>query len=326
IAHQCSGPRHWQPTEITLMTQIAQQVGYALDHARLLAQVEQAYTIAQGNSTQNQHQKEALQQQISTFLAQSAIQDLAHQARQQMTSVSTLYNHIKSLADSTSGMMQALEQGEQHSQQVSQTMQANQDAVEQIRGSITALQGAFTNAAAQVERIEQPAAQLSTLLDQVSTLAAQVKLQAMNVTLESARMGSAGQEFAGIGEAIHSLTRQLDSGITDIQPLVASISTNAHNAASLFTEGQRQALSSRQSVTDMQQQLGHIAASSYQLLTLVEQMTKTATDQAQQSAAASQSIVEVANRTHQTAETSATVVESFQNLATAVQAVNLRHD
>ncbi len=326
IAHQCSSPRYWQPTEITLMSQIAQQVGYALDHARLLAQVEQVYAIAQGSSTQNQHQKEALQQQVNTFLAQSSIQELASQTRQQMTSVSTLYNHIKAFADSTAGMVQALERGEQYSQQVSQTMQANQDAVEQIRGSITALQGAFTHAAAQVESIEQPAEQLNTLLDQVSTLAAQVKLQAMNVTLESARMGNAGQGFADIGEAIHSLTRQLDGGITDIKPLVASISTNAQNATSLFTEGQRQALSSRQSVTDMQQQLGQIAASSYQLLTLVEQMTQTATDQAQQSAAASQSIVEVANQTHQTAETSATVVESFQHLATAVHTVNLRHD
>ena len=45
IAHQCSGPRDWQQFEIDLFTQIAMQVGFTLDHARLL----QAYEAAEAN-------------------------------------------------------------------------------------------------------------------------------------------------------------------------------------------------------------------------------------------------------------------------------------
>ena len=40
IAHQCSRPRNWQKPEIDLFAQIAMQVGFALDHARLLQRVE----------------------------------------------------------------------------------------------------------------------------------------------------------------------------------------------------------------------------------------------------------------------------------------------
>ncbi|MDZ8227216.1 GAF domain-containing protein [Nostoc sp. ChiVER01] len=46
IAHQCSGPREWQQPEIDLFTQIAMQVGFTLDHARLL----QAYQATEANS------------------------------------------------------------------------------------------------------------------------------------------------------------------------------------------------------------------------------------------------------------------------------------
>ncbi|WP_375469465.1 GAF domain-containing protein [uncultured Nostoc sp.] len=46
IAHQCSGPRDWQQPEIDLFTQIAMQVGFTLDHARLL----EAYETAEANS------------------------------------------------------------------------------------------------------------------------------------------------------------------------------------------------------------------------------------------------------------------------------------
>lgn len=46
-AHQCDGPRRWQPEEITLMQQIAIQVGYALAQARLLQAQKRAVTREQ---------------------------------------------------------------------------------------------------------------------------------------------------------------------------------------------------------------------------------------------------------------------------------------
>lgn len=38
VAHQCSSPRVWQQSEIDLFTQIATQVGFALDNAKLVAE------------------------------------------------------------------------------------------------------------------------------------------------------------------------------------------------------------------------------------------------------------------------------------------------
>lgn len=40
-AHECKGPRHWQPEEITMMQQLGTQVGYALSQARLLRDREE---------------------------------------------------------------------------------------------------------------------------------------------------------------------------------------------------------------------------------------------------------------------------------------------
>ena len=40
VAHQCSAPRQWSQSEIDLFSQISTQVGFALDHARLLAKVK----------------------------------------------------------------------------------------------------------------------------------------------------------------------------------------------------------------------------------------------------------------------------------------------
>ncbi|MGC1308092.1 MAG: GAF domain-containing protein [Phormidesmis sp.] len=46
-AHQCSGPRQWQPEEISLMQQLSTQVGYALAQSRLLRNQKRAVTREQ---------------------------------------------------------------------------------------------------------------------------------------------------------------------------------------------------------------------------------------------------------------------------------------
>ncbi len=40
IAHQCAKSREWQQSEINLLAQLAMQVGFALDHARLLQRID----------------------------------------------------------------------------------------------------------------------------------------------------------------------------------------------------------------------------------------------------------------------------------------------
>ena len=64
IAHQCSGPRNWKQTEVDLLTQLAAQLGLALERARLLNQektakeqlsrraielLKEVYPVSQGN-------------------------------------------------------------------------------------------------------------------------------------------------------------------------------------------------------------------------------------------------------------------------------------
>ncbi len=68
IAHQCSETRAWQQSEIDLFTQVATQVGIAVNQANLLEQVEKARSIAEVVSLEQLQQKEALQHQLVKLL------------------------------------------------------------------------------------------------------------------------------------------------------------------------------------------------------------------------------------------------------------------
>lgn len=68
IAHQCSEPRAWQQSEIDLVTQLTTQIGFAIDQANLLEEVELARSCAEIVSQQQSQQKEALQSQLVELL------------------------------------------------------------------------------------------------------------------------------------------------------------------------------------------------------------------------------------------------------------------
>lgn len=70
IAHHCSEPRNWQPSEINLFTQLAAQIGFALDQANLLEQVEKSRISAEFMSQEQREQKELLQNQLVDLLSE----------------------------------------------------------------------------------------------------------------------------------------------------------------------------------------------------------------------------------------------------------------
>ncbi|WP_026735206.1 methyl-accepting chemotaxis protein [Fischerella sp. PCC 9605] len=68
IAHQCSSPRQWKQSEIQLFKQTAIPIGYALEQAYILEQVDKARSRAELIAIEQSQQKEALQQQIIKLL------------------------------------------------------------------------------------------------------------------------------------------------------------------------------------------------------------------------------------------------------------------
>ncbi len=68
VAHQCSHERYWRDIEIYLFKQIAIQIGYALEQAELIQQIEQRRQTANTSSCEEQQHKQTLQNQVLELL------------------------------------------------------------------------------------------------------------------------------------------------------------------------------------------------------------------------------------------------------------------
>ncbi|MGB7249946.1 MAG: ATP-binding protein [Phormidesmis sp.] len=105
IAHQCSGPRHWEDDEIDLLRTLAGQVGVAIHQSNLFSQAQSSATVAQEKAQQLadtlQSLKRAQTQLIQTEKMSSLGQMVAGIAHEINNPVNFIYgnlNHVKGYA------------------------------------------------------------------------------------------------------------------------------------------------------------------------------------------------------------------------------------
>ncbi len=103
IAHNCETPRDWQQQEIDLFKQLATQIGFALEHARLLEEVDKARQLAQTDSEDERNQKEELQMQLIELLSEvegAAQGDLTVRADVTAGDIGTVADFFNSIVES----------------------------------------------------------------------------------------------------------------------------------------------------------------------------------------------------------------------------------
>ena len=321
IAHQCSGPRHWQQQEIDLFAQLAMQVGFALDHARLLAQVERAYHSAEATSREQRQQKEGLQHQVTELLDKSevAVEALSNQYFQQMEFVTAAYHQIREVAEAVKAAISSVQQVENHTQQLSQTVQTGQEAIERTVEDMATIHEIALEAGEKSKHLDQPAQRLAKLASLMSNLVSQMKLQATNAALEATRVGSENSEFAAIGQKVTALSRQLEAEITQIKPIISEIQTESTEIAAALKVGAKQAIAGTRSAEETKQKLGQIAAACSQLSLLAQSITEAVNVGAHLSTSAGQSVLGVADVAKQISAQSTSVAEALAKLAAASQ-------
>ena len=322
IAHECSKTRDWQQWEIDLFTQLAMQLGIALDRARLLKQVEQAYQAASATSQEQRQQKEALQRQVSEMLKESetSVKTLSSDAIAQMQSTADAYDRVQALADTSERIIAAIGQAQQQIQQAGHTVQSGHEFVNQTINGIVASREAILEVTQKVNRLNQPAQKIPKVVDIISNVVSQLKLYAMNIKLATSRTSSeANREFTSVADKILTSTQQLDEEIAEIKLLVAKIQAETYEAAIAAQVGTEQAIAKTPLLEETQQKLKEIAAFSLQMISLVEEIAESAANSSQASIGASQAILEAASIASKTSEQSIAVAESFTKLAAVTQ-------
>ena len=308
VAHQCSGPRVWKPLEIDWFTQIAVQVGYALDNANLIGRVNQMSLEAE------------IQQQVSALLkdSEAALEDLSDEARRQTETVAAAIAHIQIVTESAQEMVTTAHQAELQIQQTDQTVQVGHELISQTVDNISILQETVMAAAAKSKHLGLSAHKIAQTLTLINDLAIQMNQQVMNVAITAGRAGEGSQvSVLPVAEAVRSLSQQLAETTAATEPLAAEIEAEAKVLTADMEAGTEQVFTETELTQKTQNKLDEIAAVSAKMSMLVGKIAQAAVGQVQTSTAASRTALEIAHFANHTSEQSTAVVKSLTTLALA---------
>lgn len=218
IAHHCDSPRIWQQTEIDLFKQIATQVGYALEQAKLLQELESAKVIAEKSTIDERQQKEALQMQLLELLSNvegAASGDLTVRADVTAGEIGTVADFFNSIVES---LRDIVTQVKVAANQVNQAIGTNSGAIHQLAeealaqaAEIDHTLNAVDQMTASIQAVADSAQQAAIVAQNASTTAAKSS-QAMDMTVQNIlhlreTVGETAKKVKRLGESTQQISR-----------------------------------------------------------------------------------------------------------------------
>ena len=112
--------------------------------------------------------------------------------------------------------------------------QAGADAVNATRAAISALSGEVLTSADLVERLDDDARQVGSVLERIRSIAQETNMLALNAAIEAARAGEAGRGFAVVADEVRKLANTADTSTTEIDALLAHLGAVTRQTADVM--------------------------------------------------------------------------------------------
>lgn len=320
IAHQCSGPRRWQPSEVELFTQIGLQVGHALAQASILTQTKKD---AIDNTTQiqeDQQQHLTLKKHVQAYLQdnQSRMQLLVQGANQHKNAAQSAYTKLQTILDFAQDINTIVRQFQAHNHEILSQVETAQDYLNQHVNHPHQILMVAPSIIAQLQELKKSTQQISQLRILVSQLTSQMQLQAMKITAEATHHSVSPQELSSITQNINNITQRMDECMTQMKPLIESLQGDLQQQTAILKPFTQEASNSGLPQIQPQQLSSNLNSEITQLNIQIAKINQLVGNHIQTSSTASHQVFELNQFLRQLTSQTQSMEVSIQQLETAV--------
>ena len=319
VSHQCSETRDWQQSEIRWVAQIATQVGFALDNAKLLGQLDQSTKASDRLSHQQYEQTETFKRQLVEILAENgdAYQNLSQEAMRQSETTIKVLHQIQEVADSFSAIALNAQQVKLQKQQNDLAVQSTQESLNTAVNSISNIQSTVQNAAVGFDNLSHSCQQLSETVKTIKDLSKQIVQQSMSITravnpsqIEQGHQNS----ITDLSDNIFALMQELFEATGKIDLLFDNIKTETTEKTITLESETQQLISGMGEFPTARQKLDRVVTLNHELSNLMENISHSLETQIQSSTFTGDSVQEVADIAERISEQSRAITQSFNKL------------
>jgi GAF domain-containing protein len=315
VAHQCTKPRNWLDTEVKWFSQLAEQVGYALDNAKFKQQAER---LAQGAyREQSNADREAVRLLKNGRIALEA---LLAEASSRSNAIVERIDQLQLLTDASRNIAAQAEQAALESQQLAQDVRDGHRRVDQTVDINTEIQETVARAAAKGQQLSHSTRQISQMMAQIQDWSSQMSQTAIKLSIVSGQTGGKDQgAVVSIAEAALSFTQKIAGATAQLGPLVAAVEADTQAIANDMEIGTEQLIVGAELTQEAQHQLNRLTVNGDHLGLLLAQMIEVAPSQSQVAISTHRQIQEISQLMNDTLEKTAELSDLMSNLETVVQ-------
>ena len=321
IAHHCHHPHVWQVEEINFLTQIATQVGYALEQSHLLVEIRKLKANSQTNINQDSLELQNFQDSIQPIVnqIQQAVSEVNGYLEKFTTEAIIEPEKMHQSLETIDNMTIAIQSIADIAQQaVTIVNDANHTATETGAEMDLTLQNIFCvqetvdEITKKVRRLGDSSQQISRVVSIINQISMQTNLLAINAGIEAARAGEEGQGFAVVAEEVGELAARSAAATQEIEEIIVKIQRETGEVLKTMTTGTNQVTQSSNFIENAKHSLQQIVDVSQQIDTLVQSILSSTQSQVQTSQIVSQTIKDITLASARNTHNSRQVSQSLQ--------------
>ncbi|MBF7073586.1 hypothetical protein ISG33_09290 [Glaciecola sp. MH2013] len=220
---------------------------------------------------------------VSSGLSQGAdkLVNSAHLQNQKTMDVSTATAQMIQISSQVAGdIQQATELAENAKNSAKSSQDVMLETIETIRSSSQQIQ----NTATVIERLDDDAKNVGSVVDVINSIAEQTNLLALNAAIEAARAGEQGRGFAVVADEVRTLASRTQKSTEEIQLIIAKLQKGALDAVEAIQLGSNNAQISEDKVQQADSILRTVDDSVLSITELNQKVSLAMTNQEQASA------------------------------------------
>ena len=323
VASQCSGPREWLSHEVRWLSQIAMQVGFAIENAQVSESRIQTYQVFKKDAPIQHSQQEDFQELIAELLKdnENSFKAFSTKALNLSEFVTVALKQIQGVSDGAKGVATTARQAEHQVKRNHQSLQEAQKNVKSILQSISAHHEAVVYGAQKVKQVSEDCQRLSTLIDEVSNkLNKQINSQNINAAIAKSELENSEQELlVSNAEETETTEKELIDTVAQTQSLLNTVTKEINHISGTMETGSQQTSTWTKSLKNNELQIYHISTINTRAGRLVEKITQAATNQIRSSDEARQHILSASTVARKISEQSQALTKWFTQLSTFAQ-------
>ncbi|MDJ0650252.1 MAG: GAF domain-containing protein [Xenococcaceae cyanobacterium MO_188.B19] len=324
VAHQCNNNRQWEQTEIRWVAQISAQIGFALENAKVIKQLEKSAEANKELVQRKYKQIENLKQAIVDVLGKNgyAYQSLSQEAMGQSEITINVLSQIKKTADSLNAIALNIKQIQFQGQQNELAAQTTQQSLERGVKNLSNAQGTVDNVAMGLEDFSNSCQEIFQTVKTVKDLSKQIVQKSMNIAraINSNQIPDSEQDsIVSSSDAIFALMQQLFETTAKVELQFANTQSEINNKAAILDSGKQQLISGIGEFQSITPKIDQLVTVNQQMTSSLENTSQSLENQIQSSNFANDSIQDVVDVAEKISEQSMIITESFQQLVELVQ-------